>query len=156
METTVLIENLILLILTGYALSKRQYYCLVLMVIVNVSFMLFDNLLLNTLDVQYNNYDNTSYYTLLSFFFIGSFGLFLTRITGMSIIFAACMLLKAISCFLMAINGAQLNNAQLPEYDIIYIIYGMINSIVWVVEILTIINVEILKTWKAATTKSKL
>lgn len=155
MSTTVLIENAILLVCTGYAFNKRRYKTLLLLMLANVMFMLVDNILLNIYDIYTVNYDHTSYYVLLSFFFITMTGLFLHRITGMGLVFAGCMLIQSFSCFLMAINGVQLNGASLPEYDIIYVIHGLINAVVWVVEIFTVLSVEIGTAWIAMTTGHK-
>ena len=146
-DTTVLIENAILLICVGYAFSKSRKAVLAICLFAVVLHMTVDNLLLSTLDLEESNYDNMIYYWSMSFLFLALFGSFLVRITKLSLIFACCMLSQSFLSFLMAINGAQLNGATLPEYGIIYSIHESFNAVIWIVECITV--------WVAMTTARK-
>ena len=147
LDTTVLIENALLFVAVGYAFNKSRKAVLLICLFAVVIHMLADNLLLAALDIYTSNYDNMIYYWAMSFLFLGLFGVFLTRITKLSIIFAGCMLSQSILSFLMAINGAELNNARLPEYDMIYTIHETFNSVIWVIECIAV--------WVAMTTVRK-
>ena len=156
MYTTVLIENAILLMVCGYAFHEHRKAPYLMLIVANVLYMAFDNALIVTLDIETVNQDHTIYYMAISLYFLIWFMLFGLRLTKINLIFAGCMLTQAFMSFIMAVNGATLNSARLPEYDIVYDIQRLTSSLVWVVEILTVLNVEILKTWNAKTTKSKL
>ena len=137
-DTTVLIENAILLICVGYAFSKSRKAVLLTCLFAVVLHMTVDNLLLASLDIRGSNYDNMIYYWSMSFLFLALFGSFLVRITKLSLIFAGCMLSQSFLSFLMAINGAQLNGATFPEYGIIYSIHESFNAVIWIVECITV------------------
>lgn len=143
-ETTVLIENAALLVAVGIAFNKSRKAVLLICLFAIVAHMLVDNLLLTTLDIYTSNQDNMIYYWSMSFLFLALFGAFLFRITKLSLVFAGCMLSQSILSFLMAINGAQLNGATLPEYDMIYTIHETFNSVIWVIECIAV--------WLAMTT----
>ena len=147
LETTVLIENALLFVAVGYAFNKCRKAVLLICLFAVVAHMLADNLLLATLDIYNSNYDNMIYYWSMSFLFLALFGSFLIRITKLSLVFAGCMLSQSLLSFLMAINGAQLNGATLPEYDIIYFIHDSFNSVIWIVECIAV--------WVAMTTLKK-
>lgn len=147
LDTTVLIENALLFVAVGYAFNKSRKAVLLMCLFAVVAHMLADNVLLANLDIYNSNYDNMIYYWSMSFLFLALFGLFLTRITKLAVVFAACMLSQSFLSFLMAINGAELNNATLPEYDMIYTIHESFNSVIWVIECIT--------AWVAMTTKQK-
>lgn len=146
-NTTVLIENVILLVCVGYASFKSRKAVLLICLFAVIAHMTFDNLLLLSLDIEVSNYDNMIYYWSMSFLFLGLFGMFLVRITKLSLVFAGCMLSQSFLSFLMAINGAELNGATLPEYGIIYSIHESFNAVIWIVECITV--------WVAMTTARK-
>jgi len=151
-----LIENIVLLIAAFYAYRNRGYATYLVFMAVVVAYLTFDMMLLNTLDIKVSNYDNTIYYITTSMFFIVCFGIFLIRITGLSITFAVCMLVQAFMSFFAGINGMALNGASLPTYDIIYNIQRAVNSVVWAVEIYALLSVEIRTAGNAITAKIKI
>ena len=144
LETTVLIENALLFVAVGYAFSRSRKTVLLTCLFAVVAHMAADNVLLANLDIHESNYDNMIYYWAMSFLFLALFGAFLVRITRLSLVFAGCMLSQSFLSFLMAINGAELNGAILPEYGIIYSIHETFNSVIWVIECIAV--------WVAMTT----
>lgn len=156
MYTTVSIENFILLVVCGCAFGKHRKVPYLILIVINVCYMYLENVLLNSLDTDNSNYDHTIFYIVSCAFFLLAFILFICRLTATNLVLAGCMLVQSFMCFIMASNGAVLNGATLPEYDIVYDIQRVVNSLVWVVEIATVLNVEILKTWNAVTTGKKL
>jgi len=146
-ETTVFIENAIVFVALGYALNKTRKAVLLIALVAVFMHMLFDNVLMNTLNIYGSNYDNMVYYWLTSFFFLFLFGVFLLRMTRLSMVLAGCMLAQSVLSFMMAINGAALNGVTLPEYDMIYVMHEVFNSCIWVVELIVV--------WIATTTVRK-
>ena len=152
MNSTVMIENVLLLLATAYAFNKYRLEPYLILLIANLGYMYFDYIIFNSLDVT-SNHGNMIYYMLNAAFYICMFGLFMTNITYITLILGSCMLIQALLSWLIGVNGAVLGSVTLPNYDIIYTIHALVNSMIWVVEILVVLNVEVRKGMDAITTK---
>lgn len=156
MQTMALIENVVLLIASYYAYKNRGYATYLLFVALVIAYMSFDVIMLNVFDIEKSSSDYTAYWISTSMFFVGMAGILLIRITGLSVVFACCMIAQSFTSLLVGVNGMSLSGAQLPNYDIIYNIQRVVNSVVWVVEIYALIGVEIRTVGNAIAAKMKI
>ena len=134
MQTTVLIENALTLIIVGTAFHKTKKRVLLILVLSLLAYMGFNHALLLELQPGVFIGDYQSYYTLVSLFFLACFGLFVVNVTKLNLIMAGLMLSQAIICFAMAINGATIDGLKFPDLKIINTLHLLFNSCVWVAE----------------------
>lgn len=156
MQMMALIENVVLLIASYYAYRNRGYGTYLVFVGLLIAYMSFDVIMLNAFDIEKSSADYTAYWIATSMFFVGMAGVLLIRITGLSVVFACCMLAQSMMSLLIGINGMSLNGVNLPNYDIIYNIQRVVNSVVWVVEIYALLGVEIRTAGNAIAAKIKI
>lgn len=138
MQESVLIENIFVLFVTGYAFHKTKKAVLATSFFAIVFYILFNIALLSHLSPEVNNTDHSMYYWLTSLLFTGLFGVFMARQTRLSVIMGGCVLAQAILAFFMALNGAVLGSYILPEFNIVYLIHESFNSAIWIIECLVI------------------
>ena len=153
MDTTVLIENAILFVATGYALVAHKKRVYLLFIIAIFSHMLLDNILKNTLDVYDQGYGRMDYYMYFVGFYLIMFSMFMSKNNGLYRLFAGIMIFKSFLSMAMALNGAELKGVTLPHSVIIGDMHELFNSAVWVVELFAVLSVEVSKVWNTITTK---
>lgn len=134
MTTTVLVENAVTLVAVGLALHRTRKLVLLTVLFAVQVHMGADNLLMHLYNPTLSRENHTIYYWFLSFFFLVLSGMFMVRPTRLSILIAGCVLIQAIISFVMAMNGAVINNLVFPEFSFIYGLHELINDILYVIE----------------------
>lgn len=133
--TTVLPENALTLIILGIALWKSGGKFLILLcIIVNIVYSGFDWALTKQFDPELSISGNMSYYWITSMFFMTVSTLFYLQNTKLSIYLAGFMLLQAVLCLAVAVNGAIFVEVTVPEYELIYLLHSTFNDTIWIVE----------------------
>ena len=121
MQTTVLIENAVVLVVIGMSLHKSGKGVLLAMLIAALAHMAFDNSLLTHYNPAQSIADNVSYHWMTSLFFLAMFGLFMAngvKTTKLSFVMAGCMLAQSVLSFAVSINGAPISIVQIAGFVI--------------------------------------
>mgnify|MGYP003677690179 FL=1 len=141
MQTTVLIENAVVLVVIGMSLHKSGKGVLLAMLIAALAHMAFDNSLLTHYSPAQSIADNVSYHWMTSLFFLAMFGLFMAngvKTTKLSFVMAGCMLAQSVLSFAVSINGAVFDGSVFPEFEFIYFAHESFNKAIWIVECIVV------------------
>ena len=148
MNTTVLISNALLLVITGYALKRDKdrgggwNSAFVLLLIVNIIYMGFENVAFNLFDVETSSDGYTAYYMVNCAFFLAVFGIFFNTPTKVRCKFALCMAVQGLACWLWAVNGAVIAGYVLFDSIIVYYVALALTWVAWAAEMHVLLEKE--------------